>query len=281
MAEPPPPAVVKQVLFTALDALRDYLSDIVIVGGWVPQIYAWREDAPEIPVRSYDVDAAVARKLPLRGEKGIAELMEAAGFDREVKDSGFGMAAFGAKGLQVTQFFYRKGRVQIPVEFITPLLGRGEETSIQIQGGVVAPALRYTDILLNHPETVSVAGETLAGKKERFTFRVPTLPAFVFTKGLIFARRGDLEKRGKDLAYILEILKRPTWRRTAVDGLSKVAADHPAGWLRTFKRQLNDAFATEGSTGPAWVSLQYPNRAPAEMRAEAFKTFREFLEGLG
>ncbi len=29
------PETVKKVLFTTLDTLRDYLSDIVIVGGWV------------------------------------------------------------------------------------------------------------------------------------------------------------------------------------------------------------------------------------------------------
>lgn len=85
MAEKAAPAVVKQVLFSALDALYDYLSDIVIVGGWVPQIYAWKEEAPEIPVRSYDVDAAVARKLPVRGKKGIADVMEEAGFKKEVR----------------------------------------------------------------------------------------------------------------------------------------------------------------------------------------------------
>lgn len=281
MAEKASPAVVKQVLFSALDALGDYLKDIVIVGGWVPQIYAWKEEAPEIPVRSYDVDAAVAQRLPLRGEKGIVQLMEGAGFQKEVKDAGFGLAVFGAKKLQFTQFYYRKGKVEIPIEFITPLFGRGEETSVLIQSGLVAPALRYTEIVLNHTETVSITGETLTGRKERFTFKIPTLPAFVFAKGLIFARRGNPDKRGKDLAYILETLKRPTWRKAVVEGLPQIAAKHPAGWYRTFKRQLDNAFATEGATGPAWVALEYPDRVPAEMHEETFKMFRDFLKELG
>ncbi len=281
MPEKASPNVVKQVLFSALDALRDYLSDIVIVGGWVPQIYAWKEETPEIPVRSFDVDAAVAQKLPLRGEKRIVEVMEAAGFDKEIADAGFGLAVFGRKKLQVTQFFYRKGKVKVPVEFITPLFGRGEDTSVVIQGGLVVPALRYTDIVLAHTETVSLLGETLAGKRKYFTFKVPTLPAFVFAKGLIFERRSDNDKRGKDLAYILETLKRPAWRKAAIDGLPQIAAKHPAGWYRTFKRQLDSAFTTVGSTGPAWVSLQYPDRVPAEIRSEAFKTFRDFLKELG
>ncbi|PIP83202.1 MAG: hypothetical protein CO113_03360 [Elusimicrobia bacterium CG_4_9_14_3_um_filter_62_55] len=91
------PDVVKKVLFTMLDALRGYLADIVIVGGWVPQIYAWNEESAEIAVHSYDVDAAVAAKLPLRGDKGIAALMEAADFKVEMSDAGFALAAFGNK----------------------------------------------------------------------------------------------------------------------------------------------------------------------------------------
>lgn len=283
MADKTSSETVKKVLFTILDELRDYLSDIVIVGGWVPQIYAWHEESPEIAVHSHDVDvdAAVAAKLPLRGEKGIAALLKDAGFDAETSDSGFALAAFGKKTKPTTRFFYRKGKLAVPIEFITPLFGRGEESSTLIQGGLVVPALRYTDILLAHTETLSLQAETLEGKRARFKFKVPTLPAFVFAKGLIFTRRPTIDKKGKDLAYILETLKKPLWRERVIAGIPAVAAKHPAGWLKTFKRQLEDAFSTEGSAGPAWVALQYPDRVPAEMRAEAFKMFREFLQELG
>ena len=281
MAEKASPAVVKQVLFTALDALRDYLSDLVIVGGWVPQIHAWKEEIPEIPVRSYDVDAAVARKVPVRGQKGIVAALEGADFEKIVKDSSFGLAAFGQKKLPITQFYYHKGRIEIPVEFITPLLGSGEESSVMIQGGLVAPALRYTEIVLNNTETVSLIGETVGAEKKQFTFKVPTLSAFVFAKGLIFARRGNSDKKEKDLAYIFAVLDRPSWRKAVVDGFPELVAKHPAGWYRTFKRQLGEAFSTEGSTGPAWVARQYPQRGAAEMRREAFRTFQDFLRDLG
>ena len=280
MADKSSTETVKKVLFTVLDELRDYLSDIVIVGGWVPQIYAWHEESPEIAVHSNDVDAAVAAKLPLRGEKGITALLDEAGFDVVTSDSGFALAAFGKKSEPTTRFFYRKGKLSVPIEFITPLFGSGEETATLIQGGLVVPALRYTDILLAHTETVSLQGETLEGKRARFKFKVPTLPAFVLGKGLIFVRRSDLDKKGKDLAYILEILKKPQWRERIIAGMPAVAAKHPAGWLKTFKRQLQDAFATEGSAGPAWVARQYTDRVPAEIRAEAFKMFREFLQAL-
>ena len=274
------PEIVKKVLFTALDALRDYLSDIVIVGGWVPQIYAWKEESAEIAVHSNDVDAAVAARLPLRGEKGIVAAMEAAGLKAETSDSGFALAAFGKKTTPSTRFFYRKGKIAVPFEFITPLFGSGEEDFALIQSGLTVPALRFTDILLAHTETITLEGETLKGERTRSKFKVPTLPAFVMTKGLIFVQRATVDKKGKDLAYIHEVLMKPQWRKRVVDELPATAAKHPAPWYRTFKRNLEEAFATENSSGPSWTALQYPNRDAAEMKKEAFDTFRAFLADL-
>lgn len=280
MADKTSTETVKKVLFTALEALHDYLADIVIVGGWVPQIYAWKEQSPEIPVHSNDVDAAVAARLPLRGEKGISTVMEEAGFAVETSDSGFALATFGKKQKPVTRFFYRKGKFSVPIEFITPMLGKGEESSVQIQGGLVVPALRYTDILLAHTESISLEGETLAGKRARFKFKVPTLPAFVFAKGLIFDRRPTIDKKGKDLAYIYETLKNPQWRTKIIAEIPGVAAKHPDAWYRTFKRNLEEAFASEGSTGPTWTALQYPGRNATELKKEVLQAFRTFLAEL-
>lgn len=274
------PETVKKVLFTALAALRDYLSDIVIVGGWVPQIYAWKEESPAIAVHSNDVDAAVAAKLPLRGEQGVAAAMKAAGFSVETSDSGFALAAFGKKKKPTTLILYRKGKVAVPFEFITPLFGSGEDGSTLIQSGLVVPALRYTDILLAHTETVSLEGETLEGKRSRSKFKVPTLPAYVLTKGLIFVERTSVDKKGKDLAYIYEILMKSQWRKRVIEGIPQTAAKHPAPWYRKFKRNLEEAFATENSSGPVWTALQYPGRDATEMGREAFQVFRAFLAEL-
>jgi hypothetical protein len=227
--------IVKKVLFTTLDALRDYLSDIVIVGGWVPQIYAWAEESPEISVHSNDVDAAVSSKLPLRGKKSIASSMQAADFKIGISDAGFDLAAPGKDKKPTARFLYPRGKVTVPIEFITPLFGSGKNDAVQIQKDLVVPALRYTNILLAHTETVSPAGDTLKGKRTRVTFRIPTLAAFVLAKGLTFVRRPTIDKKGKDLAYIHEILMKPRWRAKVVEGLPETAGGHPAPWYRTFK----------------------------------------------
>ena len=120
-------------------------------------------------------------------------------------------------------------------------------------------------------------GETLGGKRTRVKLKVPTLPAFVLAKGLIFERRPTVYKKGKDLAYLYEVLMKPEWRKRIIEGLAETAAKHPAPWYRKFKRNLDEAFATENSSGPTWIALQYPGRDAAETGREAFRAFRAFL----
>lgn len=94
------------------------------------------------------------------------------------------------------------------------------------------------------------------------------------------AERSSVDKKGKDLAYIYEILMKPRWRRRVVDGLPDTAAKHPAPWYRKFKRNLEEAFATEKSSGPVWTALQYPGRDAEVTGREAFQEFRAFLAEL-
>lgn len=272
-----PIEIVQMVLFTALAALKEYLGDIVVVGGWVPKIYAWSEDLAEPPVHSFDVDAAVGGAVPEKDRKSITELLEAAGFDTEQTDAAFGLGAFGSKSGHITRFVYKKDSLRVIFEFIAPLVGRGESERKTIQGGLVAPALRFVDVLLADTQEVSIQGEKLNGKRTRLKFRVPTLAAFVYAKGLVFPRRDSIDKKGKDLAYIYEVLSRPKWRDAVLRELPAVAKKHPANWYRTFRRSLEEHFETEGAAGPAWVALQYPGRKPDDMRREALAFFRQFL----
>ena len=54
------------VLTGALKALGPYLDEVVVVGGWVPYLYAAYERASvsSVLLRTRDVDLAVPRTLP-------------------------------------------------------------------------------------------------------------------------------------------------------------------------------------------------------------------------
>ena len=51
--------------------LKDYLTDIVIGGGWAPLIYCHYllGDKTKNPVRTFDIDLMVKNTVPVRGEK--------------------------------------------------------------------------------------------------------------------------------------------------------------------------------------------------------------------
>lgn len=272
--------IVQRALFSALAALKDYRDDIVVVGGWVPKIYAWSEHLEEFPVHSFDVDAAVGGAVPVGDRRSISELLEAAGFKKEQTDAAFALGVFGKKSAQVTQFVYAKASVHVVFEFIAPLVGKGENDRKTIQGGLVAPALRFVDVLLADTREISIQGKTLDERVTELKIRVPTLAAFVYGKGLVFPRRESIDKKGKDLAYIYEVISRPDWRTEVVRDLPVVSGKHPRKWYATFRRQLEEHFASEGSAGPAWVALQYPARKPGDTRAQAFTAFRQFLSEL-
>ena len=61
--------------------LRDFLSDLVVIGGWVPQIHRqfgavknWRSD----PVRTLELDVLVPE--PLEGAESLVDALTQAGF---------------------------------------------------------------------------------------------------------------------------------------------------------------------------------------------------------
>jgi hypothetical protein len=63
--------------------LKDYLSVIVIGGGWVPFIY-YRYllgDKEYDPIRTGDIDFMVQAQVPVIGSKMVDELLVEAGFE--------------------------------------------------------------------------------------------------------------------------------------------------------------------------------------------------------
>jgi len=270
--------VAKKVLFSLLDALRPYLNDIVIVGGWVPQIHAWQEEGSEIHVHSFDVDAALDRKkLPTRRGESITDLLTKKGFAHERSPGGMLGGGGGKGGATPSRFVYRKGKVEVPVEFIAPQRGSGKDIGVNVQRGFVVQALRYTDIALETTLEVELKGEDLDGVVREVKFKVPTLAAYVYAKGLIYPKREEVEKRGKDLAYIYEILKRENWRDTVSSELPVVIKRHHPKWGQTFRENIERDFEDEGAAGPTWLAMQYPGEAASELKSDAVNRFKALL----
>ena len=76
------PVSPEEALLKLLWSIREYLSEIVIIGGWVPHLYrqyggfsAWSAELSF----TYEMDVLVDRSLPPRDRAPLAKLLEAAG----------------------------------------------------------------------------------------------------------------------------------------------------------------------------------------------------------
>ena len=69
--------ITKLVFLKLIWILREYLSDIVIGGGWAPLVYYHYllGDKTKNPVRTFDIDLMVKTNVAIKGDKNIDQLL--------------------------------------------------------------------------------------------------------------------------------------------------------------------------------------------------------------
>lgn len=105
-------------LFKSLAILKDYLSDILLVGGWVPYLYYqyYLKDKNKLPLLTKDIDIALPSILPIKN-KLIITLLKEAGFRENYKS---------LDDLPAISFYGNVEGNDVEIEFITDLKGSGE-----------------------------------------------------------------------------------------------------------------------------------------------------------
>lgn len=111
-------------LLLALEALKPYLPDIVISGGWVPFVYhsyLGTTRPAHKPLGTKDVDIAVSADL-LPGERpSLREILQ--NEHAEERRGGMPLGHFGPKGAEETIYEFTKDGVEIELTFMTPRHG--------------------------------------------------------------------------------------------------------------------------------------------------------------
>lgn len=250
-------------LVEVLKAVKPYLSDIVLVGGWVPIVYEQCTSVfPTRMVRTADVDFACVPPLNVK-EETMDHLLKRGGFRCEL--SGDGLVPFCR--------YISEG--QLEIEFLTPLRGDGSVSVTEIQKGLTAEPLRYLDILLDHTREVNVQGHVV---------RVPWLSAFLFQKGLSFPKRKSTLKKDKDLYYIFKIVQ-GVGSGPLMNELKEIFGSHPEKWSRTLIQNLQKAFLDEHAYGVGAVVgqlMQIPGEQDDRdmLIMKVFATMDDFIQAL-
>jgi hypothetical protein len=183
-----------------IEALRPYLPEIVVVGGWAYRLFAQHPLARPLdftPLTTDDADVAVPLKLQAR-DASLRDLLKDAGFTEEMK---------GQDTPPVTH--YRLGEGEFYVEFLAPKTGDGfrksgeRDATAQVQG-VVVQKLPHVDVMLVSPWTVTPPVAP-GSDQEPVEIRIPNATTFLAQKLLVLLDRTK-EKQANDIVYIHDTL---------------------------------------------------------------------------
>ncbi len=185
-----------EALAKLLKALRPWLNQLVIVGGWAHRLYRLHERAnpPRYqPLRTRDADVAFSLTSPLVGD--IRAALEAEGFQQEFS---------GEATPPITQYSLEKEDHGFYAEFLTPLHGSGYLRSgapdvTAASAGITAQKLRYLDLLLVEPWTVRL-GPAVGVPIEPADVKIANPTSFIAQKLLIQKYR-KREKQPQDVLY--------------------------------------------------------------------------------
>ena len=256
----------KKEFFQILVILKEYLSDIVIAGGWAPLIYYhyFLSDKERMPLRTKDIDIVIPGMLEIRGNNPIDELLAEAGFKVRFKS---------LHVIPAVSYEGKIGDFEVEIEFLTHQKGAGEEQVVKVQDGLQAQSLRYISILLENA-VEAIIDDFLFDDGEKLMIRVPSPGSYVFQKGLTFSRRTIEVKKSKDLYYIFDVLSQDLgWTESIASEFTRFKANYPLKWIRRFVRDIKENFQDINSKGVSRVMSQRPDGRLPHLNDDQFRQY--------
>jgi hypothetical protein len=186
-----------------VDALGPYLDRVVIVGGWAHRLFRSHPLAqalPYTPLMTRDTDVALQAGIAV-DEENLRERLLSHGFHEEF---------LGDDRPPVTHYQLGDTDAGFYAEFLTPLVGgefkRDDTRDVTATiAGVTAQKLRYLEVLLIAPWTVTLTAGGSAGQlPTRVNIANPV--SYIVQKLLVSGKRKPSE-RAKDVLYIHDTLE--------------------------------------------------------------------------
>lgn len=248
----------EKVLIKVLDDLADFLPFLVLVGGWVPYLYAryvWK-DVPSMAVTTADIDFGIKAR-GFRGKDTVASRVLRLGYgERHVSmDRPYPFVPVVRDSA---------GRIKTEVEFITdPKVSRKEVDRI-IGREIKINEIEHFGMLVDSVRSVTMSGKSI---------QIPKESMFVFHKLLTFVGRENKEKLRKDLYYVYYILRFSPAKMRLFDDVAALIQKHKKEGQQV-REHLNEYFNSVDSKGPLLVEQENgPDAFIANVREDAFDKF--------
>jgi len=257
----------RSVLIELVHLLGEYKDDIVLIGGWIPEVLLPHYSGPH--VGSMDVDIALNhRRISEEGYKMIQDLLQSRGY---------------LQGDQPFIFFrnVKVGDHEVKVQ-VDLLAGEYEGTSKdhrhQKVQGVHARKVRGCDLAFEMSKAIRIEGTLPGGAHNAVTVRVASIVPFLVMKGMAMETRMK-EKDAWDIYYCL--LNYPG----GIEALSEEFKPHMHhGLVKEGLQKIADKFSSAKAFGPKSVSDFEEIDDPDEqerIQRDAYERVNALLNKLG
>lgn len=184
----------KSVLIEVMHILGDYSDDLILIGGWVPELLFPDSEIPH--VGSTDVDILVNHnEIDSSRYATIRKLLEKRGYFQS-KEQPF--------------IFYRnvsinnRNDIKVQVDFLAgEYLGTGKNRRTQIIQDIRPRKVRGGDFAFSNTQKIKVDGKLPNGAIDHIIFNIISLPAFIILKGIALKNRFK-EKDAWDIYFCLQ-----------------------------------------------------------------------------
>ncbi|MDP3787526.1 MAG: GSU2403 family nucleotidyltransferase fold protein [Candidatus Omnitrophota bacterium] len=247
----------EKLLFKVIDDLADFLPYLVLVGGWVPYIYAryiWK-NVPNMAVTTGDIDFGVGAQ-DYNGKDTVASCVQRLGYgERHVSmDRSFPFVPIVKDA---------SGDVKAEVEFITD-----PKVSRKLVNKIVGQEIKINEI----QHFSLLLGSVLTAQMDLKSIQIPTESMFTFHKALTFVDRENEEKLRKDLYYVYYMLRFCPKREQLADDVVALIKKRKEG--KQVKENLKEYFSSVDSKGPLFVGQENgPDAYIDNVRQDAFDKF--------
>ena len=252
----------EELLIKVIDDLADFLPYLVLVGGWVPYVYAkfiWG-GTPNLAVSTSDIDFGVSNKQFL---------------GKDTVTSRVRMLNYGERHVSMDRMYPFVPVVQLPsaslkaeVEFITDPKVPKKAIEQLIGGAIKINEIENFHLLLESLTTAMI---------HKHTVQIPTTSMFVFHKLLTFVQRGNKIKFKKDLYYVYYLLRFSPDRQQLIDDICFLIKGREQG--KQVVQNLNKYFKSIDADGPLLVEQENgPDPYISDVRKDVFERFKNLRE---
>jgi len=260
----------KSVVIELTHLLGEYRDNIVLIGGWVPELLIPQEPRPH--VGSMDIDLALNHlKIQEEGYKLIEELLTSRGYYQEKEKQPFIFfrdVPHGGSVIKVEVNLLSSGEYE----------GTGKKHRTQVVQGIKTRKARGCDLAFEMVTEVSVVGEIPGGGLDSVTIRVASIVPFIVRKGMALDERLK-EKDAWDIYYCL--IAYPG----GIDALAEKFRPHLShGLVQEGLTKIAKHFFSLKALGPKFVADFEEADDPEEVERitrDAFERINAFLNRLG